>query len=76
MPQVTIYLDDEILALVKAATKATGISQSKWIAEAVRLRFSKEWPASVLALAGAWPDFPTAEEIRESQGTDLSREYL
>jgi hypothetical protein len=76
MPQVTIYLDDKVLALVKAATKTTGISQSKWIAEAVRLRVKKEWPASVLGLAGAWPDFPTAEEIRESQDIDASREQL
>ncbi|MBV9036446.1 MAG: CopG family transcriptional regulator [Acidobacteriaceae bacterium] len=76
MPQVTIYLKDEILAIVRAAAKSTGISQSKWIAEAVRLRAKREWPASVVALAGAWPDFPTAEEIRGSQGTDASRKKL
>jgi hypothetical protein len=74
MAQVTIYLDDEVLALVKAATKISGISQSQWIAEAVRLRVKKEWPDSVVAMAGAWRDFPTAEEIRESQGPDSSRE--
>jgi hypothetical protein len=74
MAQLTIYLDDNILALVKAATKTAGISQSQWVAEAIRRRVNTEWPASVLALAGAWPDFPTAEEIRESQGDDLSRE--
>ncbi|MBV9678381.1 MAG: ribbon-helix-helix protein, CopG family, partial [Acidobacteriaceae bacterium] len=49
MPQVTIYLKDEILAIVRAAAKSTGISQSKWIAEAVRLRAKREWPASVVA---------------------------
>ncbi len=27
---------------------------------------SKEWPQKVLDLAGAWPDFPTVEEIRKS----------
>jgi predicted transcriptional regulator len=72
--QITIYLDDEVLALVEAAAKASGISQSRWIAEAVRLRVKKEWPRSVLAMAGAWPDFPTAEEIRGSQDPDSSRE--
>ncbi len=76
MAQITIYIDDEVLALVKAATKAAGISQSQWIAEAVRLRVKKEWPASIHKIAGAWPDFPTAEEIRESQGPDSSRERL
>lgn len=74
MAQLTIYLDDTVLALVKAATKTAGISQSQWVAEAIRRRVTTEWPASVLALAGAWPDFPTAEQIRESQGDDLSRE--
>lgn len=76
MAQVTIYLDDEVMALVKAATKTSGISQSQWIAEAVRLRVKKEWPDSVLAMAGAWPDFPTAEDIRDVQGADSSRERL
>lgn len=27
-------------------------------------------------LAGAWPDLPSAEEIREDQGQDLPREAL
>ncbi len=39
-------------------------------------RVHDEWPASVVALAGAWRDFPSAEEIRESQGTDSERVSL
>jgi len=76
MGQVTIYIEDDVLDQVKAATKASGISQSQWIADAVRLRMKREWPASVLALAGAWPDFPTAEEIRAQLGKDVPRERL
>jgi hypothetical protein len=76
MAQITIYLDDDVLAHIKAATKAAGMSKSQWIAEAIRLRMSKEWPDSVRALAGAWPDFPTLEEIRGQQGTDVTRERL
>ncbi len=76
MAQITIYLDDKVLALVKAATRAARVSQSQWIAEAVRLRVRKEWPAAVRALAGAWPDFPTAEQIREREATDAPRERL
>lgn len=76
MAQITIYLDNETTALVKAAVKAAGISQSQWVADAIRLRVRKEWPASVRALAGAWPDFPTAEEIRKRQATDVPRERL
>jgi hypothetical protein len=74
MAQLTIYLDDRVLALVKAATKTTGMSQSQWVAEAIRRRVNTEWPAAVVALAGAWPDFPTAEEIRKRQGNDSARE--
>jgi hypothetical protein len=76
MSQITIYLEDEVSELVKAAARAAGVSRSRWIADAIRSRVRSEWPASVRALAGAWPDFPSAEEIRGSQGTDAPREPL
>jgi hypothetical protein len=76
MAQITIYLDDEVLGHVRAAAKATGVSQSQWILEAIRLRMRKQWPASIRALAGAWPDFPTAEEIRNRYAPDIPRERL
>ncbi len=76
MAQVTIYLDDETLTVVKTATKTGGVSQSQWIAEAVRERAKREWPAAVLALAGAWSDFPSADEIRAKHGVDVKRERL
>lgn len=76
MAQVTIYLDDDVLALLNSATDGAGVSKSRWIADAIRLRVRKEWPASVVALAGAWRDLPSAEEIRALQGTDSTRESL
>ncbi len=76
MPHVTIYLDESVFAQVKAATEKAGISQSQWIAEAVRLRIRKEWPETVRALAGSWPDFPTAEDIRSQQPSCKARERL
>lgn len=76
MAQITIYLDDEVLGQVKAAAKATGVSQSQWISEAIRLRMRKQWPASIRALAGAWPGFPTAEEIRNRYTPDIPRQRL
>jgi hypothetical protein len=36
----------------------------------------KQWPASVRALAGAWPDFPEAHEIRKLQTADVPRQRL
>lgn len=32
-----------------------------------------EWPQSVVELTGAWKDFPTVEEIRQTEGTDVRR---
>ena len=76
MPQVTIYLDDETAALVKASVKHSQTSQSQWIADAIKRKARKQWPASVRALAGAWPDFPTAGQIRKRQAADAPRERL
>lgn len=76
MAQITIYVDDEVLGMVKAATKEADVSQSQWISEAIRQRARKEWPQAVLDLAGAWPDFPTLDEIRKTYGGDAPREKL
>ena len=74
MGQVTLYLDRETEARVKAAAKAERKTLSRWVAEALRKQTAREWPASVLRLAGAWEDFPTAEEIRHGAGKDAKRE--
>jgi hypothetical protein len=76
MSQITIYLEPEVSKLVKTAAKAAGVSRSRWIADAIRTRVRSEWPASVRALSGAWPDFPSAEEIRSNPGADAPRERL
>ncbi|MBT9314004.1 hypothetical protein [Leptothoe spongobia] len=35
-----------------------------------------EWQAVVEECAGAWPDFPTAEELRANMGQDVVREQF
>lgn len=74
MAQVTIYMDDETAARMRASARAAGVSMSAWLAHLVRERTRTEWPAEVASLAGAWADFPSAEEIRSTQGADLPRE--
>lgn len=54
----------------------SGISKSKWIAALIREKTASTWPDHIFGLAGAWKDFPTAEEIRESMGHDGKREPL
>lgn len=74
--QITIYLDDKTEAEIRAAAEAAGMSKSKWIARLIREKAGDEWPEAVSRLAGAWPDLPTAEEIRHSVGDDGKREPL
>jgi hypothetical protein len=76
MAQVTIYLDKETEEKMRAYTKSKAISQSQWIASLIRERLRTEWPDDVLALAGAWKDFPLAEDIRAGMGQDTKREGI
>ena len=76
MGQVTLYLDRETEAKVKAAAREAGVSLSRWVGEILRRRTASEWPASVARLAGAWKDFPTTKELRRGEGKDARREPL
>ena len=76
MGQVTIYLDDEIEQKVRAAAESDGVSVSKWISQRVQKDARANWPASVRELAGAWPDLPSAEQIRRPSSKDVKRERL
>jgi hypothetical protein len=76
MGQITLYLDTETEARVKAAAQAAGISQSRWVADLIRERTRTEWPAWVADIVGSWSDLPSLEEIREGLPEDLPREPL
>ena len=76
MGQVTIYIDDETERKMLNMIEKQGISKSKWIAELIREKASTTWPESVVKLAGAWKDLPTAEETREGMGNDAPRESV
>lgn len=76
MGQVTLYLDDDTMARLRAAAEAAGVSMSAWLAQLVRDRTRTTWPPEVAALAGAWRDVPTAEQLRVGQVADVPREPL
>jgi hypothetical protein len=76
MAQVTIYMDDDTMARMRAAAQAAGLSMSAWLAQLVQERTRTEWPREVAALAGAWRDLPSAEELRAGQPVDVVRETL
>jgi hypothetical protein len=50
------------------------MAAGEWVAAMVRARVSAEWPSDVRALAGAWPDFPEADELRAQAAPDVKRE--
>ena len=74
MAQLTLYLDDELETRLRAAARAANLSQSRWVANLIAEKLHNEWPASVVALAGAWRDFPEADELRSGLGEDAARE--
>jgi hypothetical protein len=74
MGQITIYLDSEVEKKMRDYVKSMHLSQSKWIANLIEKEIKNTWPESVIQLAGAWIDIPTAEEIRSTEGTDIERE--
>jgi len=76
MAQVTLYLDEETIERVRRAARASGLSQSRWLAQLVREKTAREWPAAVREMAGSWADFPEVEEIRRKAGKDVAREPL
>ena len=76
MPQITIYLDKETERKMRAFVRGKKVSRSQWVASLIREKLQSEWPEDVAALAGAWQDFPSLEEIRAGTAKDVSRETL
>jgi hypothetical protein len=76
MGRITISLDAESEAKAKDCAKMMNMPLDQWIADVIRKRISPEWPDSVKRLAGAWPDFPSLDEIRFDEKNDLRREEM
>lgn len=74
MTHVTIALEDQVIQDLHARARTEGLNVEEWIERLVRRHVHPEWPESVRALVGAWPDAPTVEELRQSHGQDLARE--
>jgi hypothetical protein len=76
MGQITIYLDSETEKRLSSVIKNGGVSKSRWISDLIKEKVATSWPENVAALAGAWSDLPTAEEIRSGAVKDVDREPL
>lgn len=63
MPQLAIYIDDQLAERLDKAVKASGKSKSKWVAEAIKRSLQDQWPEGFFELAGSWQDDVGPEEI-------------
>ena len=76
MANLTVYLPDEVERQIREAAEESHVSVSKWVADRVGKTLETAWPADFLALAGAFPDFPEAEKLRQGYGEDVPRQSL
>ncbi|KAA3610325.1 MAG: CopG family transcriptional regulator [Calditrichaeota bacterium] len=76
MGQITIYIEPGVEKKTRQMAKKENVSLSKWITKVISEKISNEWPPDVVKLAGAWKDFPSIGEIRNSDLVDSKRENL
>jgi hypothetical protein len=72
MPQVTLYLDEDTVRLLRERASAAGMPYSRWVAQLIRNQADADWPADLAALFGAHPDMPLAEALRDTDAPDRS----
>ncbi|MGB7297702.1 MAG: CopG family transcriptional regulator [Burkholderiaceae bacterium] len=68
MAAVTIYLDAQTEKLVAANAEASGLTKSRWIAQALQNQVNEVWPDQSLNFAGSFPDFPLRDEVFRTPG--------
>lgn len=78
MQQITLTLDEEVQAIIYEMADAENLPPSLWLSQFVerQVKQYQDWSPEVKALAGSWADFPSLDEIRDSQGDDAKRESL
>jgi len=80
MSQVTIYMDDDAIALAKNSATAAKTSLSRWLTGLVKEKTAAQtnqgWPADFWDMAGAWSesDFPDVTPMRANETPQAPRE--
>jgi hypothetical protein len=72
MTQLTIELHDMTQHDLEQRVQAEGLNVQEWVERFVRRHVHPYWPDDVCGLAGVWPDLPSLEELRSSQGDSLT----
>jgi hypothetical protein len=74
MPQLHLYVNDEVAAEITRRAKAAGLSVSRYLGQLVRDRTSAGWPPGWFEeVAGGWVGEPLE---RSTQGRLETRESL
>jgi hypothetical protein len=63
MPQLSLYIDADILNKVEAAAKIDNKSISKWVSERLREAFEDKWPENYKSLFGCSLNVVSEEEV-------------
>jgi len=63
MPQLAIYVDDNLSKKLKKAIKASGKSRSKWVSDLIKSKLDNDWPEGFFKLAGNWEGEETTDQI-------------
>ena len=71
MAQITLYLDDNLLARMRETAAASRVSQSQFVTNLIREALHEQWPQDVVLMAGALPGFPTVEGLRAGDDNAL-----
>jgi hypothetical protein len=74
MPQLNLYVNDELAERIRRAADEAELSISRYLAEVVRRAVETEWPEGFFEeVVGGWEGEPLA---RAPQGTMEARERL
>jgi hypothetical protein len=76
MPQLSVYLDDDMIARVRENAKISGISISSLVANALNRYMSNNWPEGFETLFGSVSDETFQRQPDIPFSSDAKRETL
>ena len=76
MPQISLYVEDEVLKKVEIAAKMENKSISKWVASQIKSNLKNQYPADYFSLFGSISDDSFTEPKEIDFDKDVSKEQL
>lgn len=76
MPQLSLYLDAEILTKIEIAARINNTSISKWVSDRLKESLANNWPENFESLFGSIKDESFGKEEIKDFSKDLKREKL